>query len=284
MNQKTIKKKISIDGIGLHTGNKCSVTLSPLEENSGIYFKTKDSDVVVKVNYNDVIDSSLCTTLLLNDGKKIHTVEHLLSALFGIGIDNCLIEVDGGEIPILDGSSYNFILEIIMVGIKKYEANRKYLKILKEVKIQEDDKYVVFYPNTNNFILEVTIDFPSTAIKRKNKAIVIDDNNYMNVISLSKTFGFEKDIDYLRDKGLIKGGSLSNAIVIGKDDTVINPYTNISEEDFVKHKILDAVGDLSLCGYSGIKGFYCGYKPSHKLNNLLLKEIFSDDTNYEIIT
>lgn len=274
MLQKTIKRKIKINGIGLHSGKKTEIVIYP--HDNSIYFLK--NNVKIPALYNYITDTTL-NTCLEKDNQKIHTIEHLLSAISGFGIDSCIIEVVGDEVPILDGSSLNWIQELMYAGEIYLDKPKKYLKILKEVSIEEGDKFVKLLPLSNHFILEIEVDF--YGILNDSYAMVLNNKNYIDLCT-SRTFTFEKEVEYLRSKNLALGGSLQNAIVLNDTGEVINEHGYRTPHELVKHKMLDSIGDLYLSGYH-IKGFYKGNKPGHSLNNQLLHKLFSDESNYEII-
>tara|TARA_Y100001960_G_scaffold334141_1_gene445770 strand:+ start:62960 stop:63820 length:861 start_codon:yes stop_codon:yes gene_type:complete len=284
MNQKTINKKIKIKGIGLHSGKESKVEIIPSDINTGINFIREDvspNEQIKGLFYN--VQNTMLATSIVHNGIEIKTIEHLLSALSGLHIDNAIVKVYGPEIPILDGSSKIFIEEILKAGIKIQEAKRKYLRIKKEVIVRQDDSYAKFTPyegskfsfgiNYNNKAIDST---PSEA------TFILKERNFINEISNSRTFGFEKEIEHLKKEKLILGGSLDNAIVV-TDNAILNKEGLRREDEFVKHKILDAIGDIYLSGYP-ILGAYDGYKSGHRLNNLLVRKLMTTDPdNFEII-
>jgi UDP-3-O-[3-hydroxymyristoyl] N-acetylglucosamine deacetylase len=284
MNQKTINKKIKIKGIGLHSGKESKVEIIPSDINTGINFIREDvspNEQIKGLFYN--VQNTMLATSIVHNGIEIKTIEHLLSALSGLHIDNAVIKVYGPEIPILDGSSKIFIEEILKAGIKIQEAKRKYLRIKKEVIVRQDDSYAKFTPyegskfsfgiNYNNKAIDAT---PSEA------TFILKESNFIEEISNSRTFGFEKEIEHLKKEKLILGGSLDNAIVV-TDNGILNEDGLRREDEFVKHKILDAIGDIYLSGYP-ILGAYDGYKSGHRLNNLLVRKLMTTDPdNFEII-
>jgi UDP-3-O-[3-hydroxymyristoyl] N-acetylglucosamine deacetylase len=283
MQQKTIMSPISCVGIGLHSGNEVLLTLHPAEEDSGIIFRKENNDKVtdIKALYKNVTSTTLCTAISCeNTGESVLTIEHLMAALWGCGIDNLIIEVNGDEVPIMDGSAESFIFMIESAGVKTQEKSRQVLKILKETKIQDGDSWACLKPNAN-FTANVEINFNNELIGKQSFTFDIKDTLFEKHISRARTFGFEEEVDFLRAQGLIKGGSLDNAIIVAKDK-ILNEGGLRFKDEFVRHKLLDCLGDLFLAG-NRIQGAFEGYKTGHKINNNLLREVFSDHSNYEII-
>ena len=284
--QRTIQKEASFTGIGLHTGLPFKVILSPLEANSGIKFMV-ENEIIDNV-YTNAKHTQLATQLTNNRGKSILTPEHLLSAIYALGIDNILINIipinknNGGvyEIPIMDGSASPFVMLLLNeCKIKELSAPKKFLKVKKEIIYKKEDKFIKISPS-NGLEIDYTIDFKHPVIGKENLKFKYSLMKYIEDISKARTFGFLKEIQYLKSKGLIQGGSLENAIVLD-DKKIINEYLRYPDE-FVRHKVLDLIGDLSLSEYF-ILGKITGYKTSHSINNLLLHKIFASKENYEII-
>ena len=283
--QTTISKPKSFSGIGLHSGNLINVKLKPGKENSGIVFvrtdidkKTKDCSI--KANYKNVSDTSLCTTIENEYGVKVSTIEHLMAAFNGIGIDNIIVELNGPEVPIMDGSSLPFIEIIESCGIKSLKAKRKFLKILKKIEVMVDDKYCSFTPGKNQKF-SVEIDFDSEVVGKQSASTSLDNYNFKSFASNARTFGFMKDVEYMRSQGLGLGGSIDNCIIVDNNE-VINPEGLRHENEFSRHKLLDAIGDVFTSGFR-IEGSYKGLKCGHYINNLLLHELFKSSENYDII-
>ena len=283
--QTTISKPKSFSGIGLHSGNLINVKLKPGKENSGIVFvrtdidkKTKDSSI--KANYKNVSDTSLCTTIENEYGVKVSTIEHLMAAFNGIGIDNIIVELNGPEVPIMDGSSLPFIEIIESCGIKSLKAKRKFLKILKKIEVMVDDKYCSFTPGKNQKF-SVEIDFDAEVVGKQSASTSLDNYNFKSFASNARTFGFMKDVEYMRSQGLGLGGSIDNCIIVDNGE-VINPEGLRHENEFSRHKLLDAIGDVFTSGFR-IEGSYKGLKCGHYINNLLLHELFKSSENYDII-
>ena len=281
--QRTLSNEIKATGVGLHTGKKINLTLKPAPADSGIMFKRVDVDSEpVEASLNNVHDTRLSTTLS-NGTIQISTVEHLLSALAGLGVDNSLIELDGPEVPIMDGSSRPFVFLIQSAGMQEQNSPKKFIRIKKTVEVKQDEKWAKVEP-FNGFKVAFTIDFKHPTFTKTSQSSEIDFSSvsYLSQVSRARTFGFVKDIEILRKNNLALGGSVNNAIVID-DYSVINEEGLRFEDEFVKHKILDAIGDLYLLGHS-IVGYFSAYKSGHHLNNLLLRELINNREAWEIFT
>ncbi len=281
MKSLTIAHPINLKGIGLHTGLNSNITLKPAEINSGIFFNRIDKKMIIPAKWENVISTKFSTNLGKNK-IEVKTVEHLLSALAGLHIDNCEICIDNIEVPILDGSSKVFVEEILKAGILEQTSFQKVLQVLKPVKFECDYGFAELLPNKPdqeglNINLESSFDgkYEDQDIKIKNL-----NGNYIDSISKARTFGFFHEIEYMKSQNLIKGGSLDNAIVI-KDKKPINKDGLRYENELMRHKVLDVVGDLYLSGYS-ITGTYKGFKTGHYITNNLLKELFNSEDNYLI--
>ena len=282
LNQRTIKNKISLNGIGLHTGKLVKLNLLPSQPNTGIIFKRIDlnkNNIVIPL-YKNVIDTTLCTTLSNEHGVKVSTVEHLMGALYGLGIDNLTVEVNSQELPILDGSAKTFIEKILSTGIETSSAPIKLIKINKKVSIDEGNKTI----SLDKSKVASEIDFE---IKYKNK-IIGTQRNKVNIFSdelqqifESRTFCLYEDVEKLKKAGLAQGGSLDNAIVIGQSE-VLNKNGLRNAKEFVNHKILDCMGDLYLSGYR-IVGSLITSAGGHGLTNKILRKLFSDNSNFTVI-
>ena len=281
-NQQTLSKPIQINGIGLHSGLNISMKLMPAEADFGIKFYRTDlnSNNIIEAIWSNVSNTNLCTTISNNNGSKVSTIEHLMSALSGLHIDNLKIEINGPEVPIMDGSSKDFVNLIEATPIKNLNKKRKIIKIKKSIKVSNDDSSVELKPN-GQFSIDFEIDFPSNLISKQSCQLQLINGNYKSDIASARTFGFEKDVDMLRSNGLALGGSLDNAVVVG-DNKILNKEGLRFKDEFVRHKILDSIGDLYLAG-SPIIGYFYGNKSGHYLNNQLLRKLFSDETNYEYI-
>ena len=281
-NQQTILNSISVKGIGLHTGNLVELTLEPAAVDNGIKFirVDKKNDNVIEAIWSNVSETILSTTISNSYGVKISTIEHLMSALSGLHIDNLNIYLNANEVPIMDGSSKPFVEMIEEIGIKQQSKKRKLLNVKKSIEVSENNSSVKIVPN-NQFSIDFEIDFPSKIVSKQSCQLQLINGNYKADIAAARTFGFEKDVKYLRSNGLALGGSLDNAVVVGENE-ILNKDGLRYTDEFVRHKILDSIGDLYLAG-SPIIGYFYGNKSGHYLNNQLLRKLFSDETNYEYI-
>ena len=282
--QKTIKNEISFSGIGLHSGKKSQVTIKPSEVNSGInFFRTDVSDLkknaLIMALWHNVSSTTLSTTIS-NGDVSVSTIEHLMSALSGMHIDNVLILIDGPEIPIMDGSSKPFVELFEKAGLVKQDEYRKILKVIKEVEVSNGDSFVKIFPS-DYFSIDFEIFFDSHLINSQSCQLQLINGNYKSDVASARTFGFEKDVQKLREKGYALGGSLENAVVVGNNN-ILNKGGLRFKEEFVRHKILDSIGDLYLAGYP-VQGYFSGIKSGHYLNNQLLNKLLSDHSNFEII-
>ena len=282
--QTTISEQKSFNGIGLHSGNLINVTLKPAKENTGIIFIRTDIDKKIKERsikalYSNVSDTSLCTTIENEYGIKVSTIEHLMAAFNGTGIDNIIIELNGPEVPIMDGSSLPLIEIIENCGIESLKVKRKILKILKKIEVRVDNKYCSFVPSKEQKF-SVEIDFENKAVGKQSASTSLANYNFKNFASNARTFGFMKDVEYMRSQGLGLGGSIDNCIIVDNNE-IINPEGLRHENEFSRHKLLDAVGDIYTSGYR-IQGSYKGLRCGHYINNLLLHELFKSNENYEI--
>jgi UDP-3-O-[3-hydroxymyristoyl] N-acetylglucosamine deacetylase len=273
MRQRTPKKVIQATGVGLHSGEKVLLTLRPAPVNTGIIFRRVDLSPVVEIpaSYENVGDTMLCTTL--HQGEvKIATVEHLLSALAGLGIDNAYVDVNAPELPIMDGSAAPFVFLIQSAGIREQNAPKKYIRIVKPIRIEDNGRYVQFVPH-NGYKISFTIDFDHPVFNEKPQTVSFDfsGTSYVKQVCRARTFGFLSDYEKLRENDLARGGSLDNAIVVD-NYRILNEDGLRFESEFVTHKVLDAIGDLYLLG-SSLIGAFEGYKSGHELNNRLLREL-----------
>lgn len=276
--QQTLKGPINCTGIALHSGEKTSMTLCPADADSGIVFKRIDiegKDALIPAKWDNVVDTRLCSVLGNAEGVTVSTVEHLMSALAGAGIDNCLIEIDGPEVPIMDGSAAPFLFLVECAGITEQKAARKALRVLKTVTIEEHGKAASLAP-ADDFSLDFQIDFDSDAVGEQSMSIDLRDGAFKKEIARARTFGFMHEVEALRAHGLIKGGSLDNAVVVS-GDRVMNEEGLRYDDEFVRHKVLDAVGDLYLAG-GPIVGAFNGVCSGHAANNALLRALFADPT------
>ena len=283
--QRTLKNVVRATGVGLHSGETVYLTLRPAPENHGIQFKRVDLDppVLIRANADSVSQTTLSTCLSSPDGVRVSTVEHLLSALSGMGIDNVLIECNAQELPIMDGSASPFVFLIQSAGVREQTAPREYIRIAHIVEVDHEDKVARLEP-FNGFRITFSIDFDHPVVDRGEcKTVVdIDEESFVREVSRARTFGFMRDLDYLKANNLARGGSMANAIVVG-EDRILNDDGLRQNDEFVKHKVLDALGDLYLAGRP-IIGHYSGNRSGHALNNKLLRQLFSDPSNYEVVT
>ena len=282
LNQKTLSKKISFQGIGIHTGNKVKIEIKPAAPNTGIIFKRVDlkKNNLIVPNYLNVIDTTLCTTIANEYNIKVSTIEHLMGAFYGIGIDNAIVETNTQEMPILDGSARLFVKEIKKAGIKYSDQPIKIIKINRFVELSDGDKLISIDKSNVTSDIEFEIKYNNELINtQKNKVNILEDN--LDDIFNSRTFCLFEDIEKLKKLNLGKGGSLDNAIVI-KDKKIMNTEGLRNDKEFVNHKILDCMGDLFLSGYKIIGSIKCS-QGGHKLSNQLLRKIFSDKKNYSLI-
>jgi len=279
MYQTTIKKAVELVGIGLHKGSPVRLKLEPLESNSGIIFYRSDVDVAIPLKPENVVDTKMAT-VIGKDGYVISTIEHMLSAVYAYGIDNLKVIVDADEVPVMDGSSASYCMLLDEAGIKELDAPKKIMKIKKDVIIQEGDKYVKLSPSPD-LKYDFTIKFPHPVIQNQDYVLEFTKENYKNEISRARTFGFLHEVQYLRSKGLALGGSLDNAIVLD-EKKVLNPEGLRFSDEFVRHKILDAIGDMSLLGMNFV-GNYEAMAGSHNLNHKLTVELLKDADSFEVI-
>ena len=282
--QRTLTNSIGAAGIGLHTGQQVYLHLKPAPNNTGIVFRRSDLDPVIEIPASpDNVTLTRLSTTLQRDGASISTVEHLMSALAGLGVDNAYIDVSAPEVPIMDGSAAPFVFLIQSAGIKEQEAARNFIRVKKEVRIEEDDKWAVFEPY-NGFKVTFTIDFDHPVLKTSTQTTTVDfsTTTFVREVSRARTFGFMRDLETMQEAGLAQGGGLHNAIVL--DDTgVVNEDKLRYEDEFVKHKVLDAIGDLYLLGHPLI-GSFSAFKSGHALNNRLLRKLVDDTDAWELVS
>ena len=282
--QRTLKNVIRATGVGLHTGKKVFLTLRPAAANTGIIFRRVDIEpaVEIRANPDNVGDTKLSTTLI-KDNVRISTVEHLLSALAGFGIDNAYIDLSADEVPIMDGSAGPFVFLVQSAGVEEQKELKRFLRIKKRIRVEDDDKWAMFEP-FEGFKVGFCIEFNHPAFSEKNCSAEIDfsTTSFVKEISRARTFGFMRDVELLRENNLILGGSLDNAVVVD-DYRVLNEDGLRYEDECVKHKILDAIGDLYLLGHSLI-GAFQGHKSGHELNNRLLKKLLATEGAWELVS
>ena len=284
LKQRTLKNTIRATGVGLHTGRKVLMVLRPAPANSGITFRRTDLDepIDIPARAENVGETTLGTTLVM-DSAKVSTIEHLLSALAGLGIDNIVIELSAGEVPIMDGSAGPFVFLLQSAGIEEQSAPKRFVRIMKSVKVEDGDKWARFDPH-EGFRVNFEIEFDHPVFHRHSQRATMDfsTTTYLREVSRARTFGFMRDLEYLRARNLALGGTLDNAIVLD-DYRILNEDGLRYEDEFVRHKILDAIGDLYLLGHTLI-GEFTGFKSGHALNNLLLRTLLADATAWEEVT
>jgi UDP-3-O-[3-hydroxymyristoyl] N-acetylglucosamine deacetylase len=282
--QRTLKNIVRATGVGLHTGDKVYLTLRPAPANTGIIFRRIDLEPVVDIKADPyAVGDTRLSSCLERDGARVQTVEHLMSALAGLGIDNLYVDLSSGEIPIMDGSASPFVFLLQSAGIEEQPAAKKFIRIRKPVEVKQGDKWVRFEPY-NGFRVDFSIDFRHPVFAHSNKRVVVDfeHTSYIKEVSRARTFGFMHDVENMRAQGLALGGSLDNAIVMD-DYRVLNSDGLRYEDEFVKHKALDAIGDLYLLGHP-IIGSYSAYKSGHALNNALLRQLMDDAAAWDFVT
>jgi UDP-3-O-[3-hydroxymyristoyl] N-acetylglucosamine deacetylase len=284
INQRTLKNVIRATGVGIHTGEKVFMTLRPAPVNTGIIFRRTDLDPVMEVPAfaTHVGDTSMNTSLE-QDGVRVSTVEHLMSAFAGLGIDNAYVDLSNAEVPIMDGSAGPFVFLIQSAGIEDQSAAKRFIRILDPVEVRMDDKWARFDPY-DGFRVSFKIDFNHPVFRSHQSFASVDfsTTSYLKEIARARTFGFMRDIEMLRERNLVLGGSMDNAVVLD-DYRVLNEDGLRYEDEFVKHKVLDAIGDLYLLGH-GLIGAFSGYKSGHELNNLLLRELLEQHSAWEEVT
>ena len=279
--QKTIKESIQLEGVGLHNGIKVNLSLHSAEANSGILFKRIDVDNpknIIEASYKNVSSSALCTKIKNSYGVSVSTIEHLMAAFYGEGIDNVLVEVDAPEIPIMDGSAFDFVEAIRSVGTQEQNYSKKFIKVLKKVEVKDAAKYISIEPLMKDLIIDFEIVYKNPLIRTRRKEFKLSNGN-LNSIYNSRTFCLYEDIDQIKSQGLAKGGSLENAIVV-MENKILNESGLRNRHEFVDHKILDCLGDLMLLGHR-VFGHIKTSQGGHQLTNALLREFFSNKTNWE---
>ena len=279
--QQTINSKIKLSGIGLHNGSNVNLTIRPAEENFGIKFSRVDVDKenLIEANYKNVVEPILCTKIKNAKGTTVSTVEHLMAAFFGEGIDNALVEIDASEVPILDGSANEFVDAIRSVGVKKQKELRKFLKVNKKVEIEDGKKYISIEPLENDLIVDFEIIYQNPLIRTRRQEFKLSSNDLSQIYN-SRTFCLYEDIDFIKSQGLAKGGSLENAIVV-RGNEILNDDGLRNRHEFVNHKILDCLGDLMLSGHR-ILGHIKTSQGGHALTNKLLIKFLSDESNWTL--
>jgi UDP-3-O-[3-hydroxymyristoyl] N-acetylglucosamine deacetylase len=284
LKQRTIKTIVKTVGIGLHSGRKVNLTLRPAPANTGIVFARIDLDVPVDIPASALaIGDTRLASVLQKDGARVSTIEHLMSACAGLGIDNLFVDVTAEEIPIMDGSAASFVFLIQSAGIEEQNAAKKFIKVTKPVEIRDGDKFARLDPYFG-FKLKFTIDFRHPAVDKTGQALEVDfaNTSYVRDIARARTFGFAHEVEMMRELGLARGGSMDNAIVLD-EYRILNNDGLRYEDEFVKHKMLDAIGDLYVVGHP-LLASYAAYKGGHAMNNMLLRELLAHEDSYEIVT
>jgi len=279
--QTTLNDKISCTGVGLHSGTDVTITLAPAPANTGIQFRRVDvaENDIIPARFESVVDTQLGTTIANDAGVRVLTIEHLMAAFAGCGVDNAIVEIDGEEVPIMDGSSAPFVKLIEHVGVKDLTCPRKVVRIKRVVHVGDQGKYATLRP-ADAFEVDLEIDFESPVIGRQHHHVRLVNGAFKSELARARTFGFMEDVEALRSMGLSQGGSLDNCIVVD-GDVILNEDGLRYRDEFVRHKLLDVVGDLATAGFA-IEGRFEGAKTGHALNNELLKAVFADPDNYEI--
>ena len=282
LTQKTIRNNVSFSGVALHSGLNVNICIKPAEPNFGIVFKRVDfnKNNLVYPNFMNVTNTSLNTTIENEFGVKVSTIEHLMGALFGLGIDNALIEINNEEVPILDGSAKEFIEKIISSGLVVSESPIKIIKINKEIKFQDGERFISIEPSTLSLDIDFELKYKNPIIGNQRSKVKVFEDNLTNVFN-SRTFCLFEDIEMIKKNGLAKGGSLQNAIVV-KDNEILNPEGLRNNNEFVNHKILDCIGDLYTSGYRMIAKIKCS-QGGHYLTNQLLRRVFENKDNFSIL-
>ena len=282
LNQKTINKDITFNGVGLHSGANATMTVKPAQPNSGVIFKRidlKENNIIIPNIFN-VSSAMFCTTISNENGVSVSTIEHLMGALYGLGIDNALVEINSQEVPILDGSARIFIEAISKVGIKKSEAPIKIIKIEKRIEFNDGKKTISIEPSKVSLDIDFELKYENSLIGTQRNAVKVFESDLTDVYN-SRTFCLFEDIEKLKEMGLAQGGSLDNAIVV-KNNEILNEEGLRNKKEFVNHKILDCMGDLYLTGYKIIGKIVCS-QGGHKLTNQLLRKVFQQDENFSLI-
>lgn len=282
--QTTLAHSVQCAGVGLHTGRMVHMTLLPAQANAGITFLREDvggRDAEVPARWDLVSETTLGTTITNKHGVSVATIEHLMAALWGCGVDNAIVMLDGLEVPIMDGSSEPFVALIDQAGITALKTPRKMIEILKPVQIVDGKSRVMLSPY-DGFTVNMEIDFPGTIVDRQSLAYDFDAITFKDMLGRARTFCFEYEVEKMHQMGLARGGSLANAIVVGKE-AILNKEGLRYTDEFVRHKALDCVGDMFLSGHY-IKGAIMAYRPGHKVNNLLLRQLFADKHNWRLAT
>lgn len=281
--QNTVANHVIMQGTGLHSGADTVLKIHPAKIDNGIVFMrsdVSDRNNLIPARWDHVVDTKLCTAIGNQDGVTVGTIEHLMAALNALNITNAMIELDGPEVPIMDGSSEPFMKAIALVGVTAQNAPQKAIKILEPIHYSEDDKTASFYPS-NHADFSITIDFDHGSIGQQSYAMRLEGDNFSDKLSDARTFGFVHEVNYLRSLGLCLGGSLENAVVLD-EEKILNPEGLRHDDEFARHKLLDAIGDIYLAGHR-IMGEYKGYKAGHALNNQLLQALFKHPEKWTFV-
>ncbi|WP_108649259.1 UDP-3-O-acyl-N-acetylglucosamine deacetylase [Dongshaea marina] len=286
MKQRTLKKSVQATGVGLHSGQKVTMTFYPAPVNTGVVYRRVDLDPVVEIKADAslVRDTMLCTALVNEQGVRVSTIEHLSAALAGLGIDNLVVEVDSPELPVMDGSSHPFIYLLQSAGIEEQSVAKKFIRVLKPIRVELEDKWAELLPYNDGFKMDLLVDFDHPVFKKQNQHLKLDfsSNAFIRDISRARTFCFLRDVEYMHSRNLALGGGLENAVVMD-DYRVLNEDGLRYDDEFVKHKMLDAIGDLYMCNHNLI-GEFKAYKTGHALNNLLLKTLLATEDAWELVS
>ena len=280
--QTTIRRQVSCSGVALHSGKKVSLTLKPATQNTGILFVRSDIEgsPEIKASWDNVIDTKMCTTIGNSEGVSVATIEHLMAALSGCHIDNVIVDINDTEVPIMDGSSQPFVFLIECAGVQELDQSREVLQVLKPVKVSSNGKTAELSPHST-FSVGFEIEFEQHAVSRQEISIGLENGAFKKEIARARTFGFMEEVEALRASGLALGGTLDNAVVVDGEKILNDGGLRYSDE-FVRHKVLDAVGDLYLAGYP-ILGKYAGFRAGHHMNNVLLKALFADRSAWKLV-
>ena len=284
LRQRTLKSLVSATGVGLHTGRKVRMSLRPAQPDTGVVFRRLDLPVVVEIPARvDLVGETRLCSCLVKGGAKIYTVEHLMSALAGLGIDNVFVDLDGPEVPIMDGSAAPFVLLLQQAGIEEQGAAKRFLRVKRKVEVKDGDKWALLEPY-DGFRLSFSIAYSHPVIEKSNTSLTVDfaTTSYLKEVARARTYGFMQDVEDLRESGLALGGGLDNAVVLD-DHRVLNAEGLRFGDEFIRHKILDAIGDLYLLGRPFLAAF-SAHKSGHALNNLLLRELLADPAATEVVT
>jgi len=282
--QNTIKDSIQLEGVGLHNGTEVNICLKPAEANTGILFKRIDVDSgknIIEASYKNVSSSLLCTKIKNLHEISVSTIEHLMAAFYGEGVDNVVVEIDAPEVPIMDGSAFDFVEAIRSAGIQEQKHPRKFIKVLKKVEVKDGAKYISIEPLEKDLMVDFEIVYKNPLIRTRRKEFRVSNGDLTSIYN-SRTFCLYEDIDKIKSQGLAQGGSLENAIVV-KENKILNEDGLRNRHEFVEHKILDCLGDLMLLGHR-IFGYIKTSQGGHHLTNLLLREFFSNESNWQFQT